>query len=143
MDGSQRRPQTLSQCGGTHSGICPSFSDSLLSGISFTWNTCLHALQGTSEAVWPGGRSPRWRRAGPISLCDRRKQVPPSSPAGILNPNHRTRASASHSTPPPKLLRCLQGKRGGRSTPTATPRSEWWLGTCHCVRSRVAGILST
>lgn len=59
----------------------PSFSDSLLSGISFTWNTCLHALQGTSEAVWPGGRSPRWRRAGPISLCDQRKQVPPSSPA--------------------------------------------------------------
>ena len=113
MDGSQRRPQTLSRCGGTHSGICPSFSDSLLSGISFTWNTCLHALQGTSEAVWPGGRSPRWRRAGPISLCDRRKQVPSSSPAGILNPNHRTRASASHSTPPPKLLRCLQGKRGG------------------------------
>lgn len=59
----------------------PSFSDSLLSGISFTWNTCLHALQGTSEAVWPGGRSPRWRRASSISLCDRRKQVPPSSPA--------------------------------------------------------------
>ena len=47
------------------------------------------------------------------SHCDRRKQVPSSSPAGILNPNHRTRASASHSTPHPKLLRCLQGKGGG------------------------------
>lgn len=108
------RDHRCSPGGGTHSGVWSSFSDSLLSGISFTQNTCLRALQGTSEVVWPGGRSPGWRRAGPISLCDQRKQVPPSGPAGILNPNHRTRASASRSAPSPGLLQCL--REGGWST---------------------------
>ena len=120
----------------------PSFSDSLLSGISFTQNPCFRALQGTSEAVWPGGRSPGWRRAGPISLCDQRKQVPPSGPARHPESQPQNRASALHSAPPPRLLQCLQG---GAVNPDRHPtvRAERRLGTCHCVRSRVAGILST
>lgn len=134
-----REDHRCSSGGGTHSGVWSSFSDSLLSGISFTQNTCLRALQGTSEVVWPGGRSPGWRRAGPILLCDQRKQVPPSGPAGILNPNHRMRASAS----PPGLLQCL---RGGVVNPDCHPRVRavaWNLSLCQIQSGRHSFHMST
>ena len=80
------------------------------------------------------------------SHCDRRKQVPSSSPAGILNPNHRTRASASHSTPPPKLLRCLQGKGGGAVNPDRHPTVRvvaWNLSLCQIQSGRHSFHMST
>lgn len=77
-------------------------------------------------------------------VTEENRSLPPVRP-GILNPNHRTRASASHSTPPPTLLRCLQGK-GGAVNPDRHPTVRvvaWNLSLCQIQSGRHSFHMST